>query len=83
MWYRDYTLVQNRLHEIERGVIQANLVAIAKAGARPGQRRNFIRIATAAGVRRLGRAVITLSDRIDECTAETDAYASPRERAFR
>jgi hypothetical protein len=82
MWYRDYTLVQSRLHEIERGVIQANLVAIAKAGA-TNQQRSFIRTATAAGVRRIGEAVISLSDRIDACAAEADAYTARRETAFR
>jgi hypothetical protein len=82
MWYRDYTLVQSRLQEIERGVIQANLVAIAKAGA-TGQQRSFIRTATAAGVRRVGEAVISLSDRIDACAAEADAYTARRETAFR
>jgi hypothetical protein len=82
MWYRDYTLVQSRLQEIERGVIQANLVALAKTG-HPSQHRNLIRSATAAGVRRVGRAVIGLSDRIDACAAEADAYTARRETAFR
>jgi hypothetical protein len=82
MWYRDYTLVQTRLKDIEQGVVQANLIALAKAG-QASQHRSLIRTATAASVRRIGEAVISLSERIDECAAEADAYTARRETAFR
>ena len=81
MWYRDYTLVQQRVRDVEREIRDA-AVAAALAGAErpavpPDASRRGLRTASAGAVRRLGRAVLAVSDWMDAGLAERTERCAP------
>jgi hypothetical protein len=83
MWYRDYTLVQQRRADVERELRAAALAAMIEPAGGNGSAVNRIRIASAAGVRRLGRAVLSLSDRIEARALDPAARSIDHEVAYR
>jgi hypothetical protein len=71
MWYRDAALVEQRLQEREQEIHSTLIASQVRAAA--GPHHNALREHTAAAVRRIGRAAIAFSDRIDSCAAQADA----------
>ena len=85
MWYRDYTLVQQRVEDMEREWRGAAVRGwfIRTAGEHDAHRRDRLRAAAAAGVRRLGRSIVAFSDRIDAQCADAELCGPQARRAFR
>jgi hypothetical protein len=78
MWYRDHTLVQQRILDMRREAHDARVVSALLAGTprNPGRHRSRARAASAAVIRRVGNAAIELSMRLD--CSPVDAEGHPR-----
>ena len=84
MWYRDYTLVQQRIQDVQRGAREASVLAalFGRTPRRAARRQSRIRALSAAGTRRVGQAVIGLSDWIDARASDADCYQCGRQAAI-
>ena len=80
MWYRDYSLVREHVRELDRQAREGQLAASLNEARslRQHHRRATPRMAAAAGMRRVGRALMALSERIDECQVECEAATAAR-----
>jgi len=70
MWYRDATLVEERMARLNAEAREAELRALARSD--PPARRGRTRVATAAAVRRLGRAALATAAWIDARTPDEE-----------
>lgn len=83
MWYRDYTLARDRMGDIERDTRHAALVATLRDHPTRDRAPGTLRVMSALTVRRVGRAVIGLANRIDARTADGNDYGTRQEAAYR
>jgi hypothetical protein len=84
MWFRDYALVELRIQDLAREAEKSALVArLADPGHRASRGHGRLRVAGATGIRRIGRAVIGLSDWIDDGASADEAGRPVRGVAYR
>jgi hypothetical protein len=84
MWHRDAALVAIRQQDIEREVRAAAVLTATREdgrSARPATAATAVRSRSAAGIRRLGEAVIGLSQRIDVPECDGPGYCPDRRTA--